>query len=100
MWQGIQYSPEDVPWQSEKTYPDYSYEHNSFSTKYFNIIYSDLTTEEKEEQLNELINLQNQEQNVINHYTNKNIIEDMRREIDEWSDTFKTGYDAYYADML
>jgi hypothetical protein len=24
----------------------------------------------------------------------------MRREIDEWSDTFNTGYDAYYADML
>lgn len=44
--------------------------------------------------------MQADEKTVISYFTRNNILEDMRREIDEWSDTFKTGYDAYYADML
>ena len=100
MWRGIQYNEHDEPYESDAAYTDYSYGQNSFATLYFNILYSDATDEEKEQQLGALTELQQREQNVIQHYTNNNVLEDMRREIDEWSDTYKTGYDAYYADML
>ena len=84
-----------------RSYPDYNYNLNNYNNKYYNIIYDyDLSDEQKTERLDELTQFQLDEQNVIAYYTEGNLLEDMRREIDEWSDTFNTGYDAYYADML
>lgn len=82
-------------------YSDYDYRTNGYSTKYYNIIYDGTkTVEERQEELRQLNNMKKQEDFFISQATTSNLIEDMRRELDEWSDTFKTGYDAYYADML
>ena len=84
----------------EHVHIDYDYRTNNWSTKYYAILYSQMTAEEKSQAIADLAILREDENNVISHYTNKYLLEDMRREIDEWSDTFRTGYDAYYADML
>lgn len=44
--------------------------------------------------------IEEREQNLIDAYQENNVIEDMLFEIDQWSKTYKTGYDAYYTDML
>lgn len=40
------------------------------------------------------------EAQLLARYTEKNQLEKTLSELDAWQDTFKTGYDAYYADML
>ena len=37
---------------------------------------------------------------VLSKYRNKNIVQQAQSELDAWQDTFATGYEAYYADML
>ena len=82
-------------------YPDYDYLTNNYNNRYYNIIYDgSKSVEERQTELNKIKKLQEQESYWISQLTADNLIDDMRRELDEWSDTFKTGYDAYYADML
>ena len=38
------------------------------------------------------------EAQLLARYTEKNQLEKTLSELDAWQDTFKTGYDAYYAD--
>lgn len=40
------------------------------------------------------------EQSLYQQYTKASSIEEMQDELDAWDNTFNTGYDAYYTDML
>ena len=40
------------------------------------------------------------EEELLNKYKNENYLSIAQSELDAWQDTFKTGYDAYYTDML
>ena len=102
MREGKVYSDEFDQWVSTgRAYPTYSYRTNNYQMQYLNIFYDGtLSASQKQAAIAELREMQADEKTVISYFTRGNIIEDMRREIDEWSDTFKTGYDAYYADML
>ncbi len=102
---GNRYTSDGIKYTISRKYPDYNYHYNDFAAQYYNFRYkynNSITnpSDPGYQELQDLLRLQEDEQTVIAYYTSGNQIEDMRREIDEWQDTFNTGYDAYYADML
>ena len=85
----------------DKVIEDYVYGVNDYQTQFLNIYYSaDYTIEQKQVLLNDLLELKEREQDLLDYYNRNNVIDDLLHEIDAWSKTFNTGYDAYYADML
>lgn len=83
------------------TKDDYTYGVNDYQTQVLNIYYStEYTEEEKQQRIDALQPLREREQDLLTYIHRNNVIEDLLTEIDAWSKTFNTGYDAYYADML
>lgn len=102
MRSGRRFDNEGNEYYIDTVYPEYNYGYTDFNAQYYNFVYSHPGELDAagERELQKLMQLQIDEQEVISHYTEANQLEDMRREIDAWQDTFNTGYDAYYADML
>ena len=79
----------------------YDYQLEGANAKIIELAYdTTLTAEQKEERMHEINQQKEREDVLIAELTAVNTIDDMKREIDAWQDTFNTGYDAYYADML
>lgn len=52
-------------------------------------------------QLNELTKRDRQKEvAILQRYRDKGMVQEAQAELDAWQDTFATGYEAYYADML
>ena len=109
---GRRYDENGQPYHVERYYDDYSYGESSYQTEFLSYVYSHLdevlglTAEDIDAlyadnpEYQALKQYQQDEEELLDHYMSSYVYDDMRREIDAWSDTFNTGYDAYYADML